>query len=85
MTEFIKIVSKPNVIDEFDEQDEYILSRVKEKNVFLAKNIIARYGLAHPLDSYFKKYRNDFDGLQQALSDFSKKRKADLLELTKDL
>lgn len=85
MEEFIKLGSTPNIIDTFDEQDIIILSKVKEENKVITKNIIAQYGLTHPLHPIFKKYKEDYQGLQNALLEFSKKRLVDLLELIKNL
>jgi hypothetical protein len=85
MEEFIKLGSTPNIIESFDEQDTFILSKVKEQNKVIVKNIIAQYGLTHSLNSIFKKFKNDYEGLQKALLEFSNKRKSDLLELIKNL
>ncbi len=85
MEEFIKLGSTPNIIDSFDEQDIFVLSKVKEENKSKVKNIIAEYGLTHPLNPIFKKFKNDYEGLQKALLEFSNKRKDDLLEIVKNL
>jgi hypothetical protein len=80
-----KIEIKPTIIEEFKIQDELILQKTNPRNKFIVKNIIADYGLTHSLDPYFKKYINDYEGLKNALDEFSKKRLKDLLELTKIL
>lgn len=85
MEEFIKLGSTPNIIESFDEQDILILSKVKEENKIIVKTIIAQYGLTHSLNSIFKQFKNDYDGLQKALLEFSNKRKSDLLEIVKNL
>jgi hypothetical protein len=84
MEEYIKLGSKSNIIDTFDEQDNTILSKVKKENTEKVKNIIAEYGLNHSLNPIFRKYKDDYDGLQNALLEFSKRRLSDLLELTKN-
>jgi hypothetical protein len=83
--EFVMLGKNLNIIESFDEQDILILSKVKEENKFIAKNIIAHYGLTHSLSPIFKKFKNDYESLQKALLEFSNKRKDDLLELIKNL
>ena len=85
MEEFIKLGSIPNIIDTFDEQDIFILSKVKEENKLIVKKLIAEYGLTHPLNPIFRKFKDNYDGLQKALLNFSIKRKDDLLEIIKTL
>jgi hypothetical protein len=82
---FIKIENKPTVIDEFNEQDKFILQKVKSTNKYKAKDIIADYGLSHPLKPIFTTYKNNYDQMILALEKFAVKRFKDLLELTKDL
>ena len=85
MEQFIKLGTKPNIIDTFDEQDILILSKVKKENKMIAKSIIAEYGLTHPLKHFIKKYKDNYDELEKSLLIFSNKRYFDLLELTKKL
>lgn len=82
---FIIIQDNPTVIDQFNEQDKMILDRTKPENRKIVKDIIADYGLGHPLKPIFDHFRNDYNKLKSALEDFSKKRQEELTNLTKNL
>ena len=81
--EFVMLGSVPSIVEGFDDQDDYILSKTKEENKFKVRNIIAQYGLTHSLDPIFKKFKNDYIGLKKALQFFSDRRNIELMELVK--
>ncbi len=81
----IMIQDKPTVIDQFNEQDKIILNKTKPENRKIVKDIIADYGLSHPLKPFFDNFRNDYDKLKAALEEFSRKRQEELNKLTQNL
>lgn len=85
LTSFIKIENNTGIISQFDEQDDFLINSVKVENRKKVKQIIAEYELLNPLNIIFKKYINDYDGLKNALNQYSSKRQEDIRVLIKDL
>jgi len=85
MFQYIELNSKQNLMEKLDEQDIFLLTKVKHENKHIIKNIIAEYDISHSLDPIFKLYKGNYEALQKSLLDFFQKRYEDLLYLSKDL
>ncbi len=83
--DFIKMVDYEPVTNKFSEQNEAILKKVKVKNQFEARQIIATYDLENTIFHIFKKFKHDYIETRKMLEKHFEIREKALSKLTSKL
>ena len=83
--EIIKIDYDEPVTNKFSEQNEVILKKVKVKNQFKARQIIATYDLENTIFHIFKNFKHDYNEMRKMLFKHFEIREKELSKLTSKL